>query len=109
MAIAARNDQPVSFQSWVGVNATPKDFKLDAGAYGLTLHATTWGTAILQRVLPDGAGGQIAVSVQAAALAADGYARLGLPAGWYRLTLTGANIGITGMIEQIAPGRQGGS
>lgn len=102
MAIAARADRPVSFQQWTAIAATPLDFRLDAGAYGLTLHASAWGTATLSRVLPDGSGGQIAVGV-ATAFAADGYAEIHLPAGWYRLVLAGVTA-VTGMIELIAPG-----
>lgn len=108
MAIAPRVDRPVSFQLWNAIAASPPDFRLDAGAYGLTVTASVWGTAILSRVLPDGAGGQIAVPIFAAALAANGYQKIGLPAGWYRLTLAGVTA-FTGAIELIAPGRQGGS
>lgn len=102
MAIAARNDQPVSFQAWTIITATPKDFRLDAGAYGLTVHATAWGTATLQRVLPDGSGGQIPVTI-ITAFAADAYTEMHLPAGWYRLVLAGVTA-FTGEIAQIAPG-----
>jgi hypothetical protein len=99
MVIAARNDRPVSFQQWNAISATPVDFRLDAGAYGLTAHSTAWGTATLQRVLSDNAGGQLAVTVLTA-LSADGYAEIRLPAGWYRLTLSGVT-GLTGLIELI--------
>jgi hypothetical protein len=108
MVIAARADRPVSFQTWNAIATTPLDFRLDAGAYGFTYFATAWGTAVLSRVLSDGAGGQIVVPIFAAALAANGYQKVGLPAGWYRLTLAGVTA-FTGAIEQIAPGRQGGS
>ena len=99
MAIAARADRPVSFQSWSAIAATPLDFRLDAGTYGLTTQATVWGTATLQRVVSDGAGGQIAVTVLPA-VAGNGYTELPLPAGWYRLVLTGIT-GFTGLIELI--------
>lgn len=102
MAIAARNDRPRSYQKWNAVDTTPLDFALDAGAYGLTAHAVVWGTATLQRVLSDGAGGQIAVGVLAA-MTADGYAQLNLPAGWYRLALGGITD-LTAEIALIAPG-----
>lgn len=102
MAIAARADKPVSYQSWVGIAATPLDFKLDAGAYGLTGHATAWGTATLQRVISDGAGGQFAIPVLTA-FSADGYASINLPAGWYRISLAGITA-FTGLIELIARG-----
>jgi hypothetical protein len=100
MAIAARNDRPVSYQRWDAIIATPLDFRLDAGRYGLTTRATVWGTAELQRVIADGAGGQIAVSALAP-LAGDGYAEINLPAGWYRLALAGITA-FTGLIELIS-------
>lgn len=102
MALAPRDNIPVSFHAWTAVATAPNDFKLDAGAYGFTLHATVWGTATLSRVLPDGVGGQIAVAV-ATASTADGYAELHLPAGWYRLTLAGVTA-FTGEIALIARG-----
>jgi hypothetical protein len=106
MAIAARADRPVSYQAWNAIAATPLDFRLDAGKYGLTIAASVFGTATLSRVLPDGSGGQTATPVSAA-LAANGYTVLELPAGWYRLVLAGITA-LSGTIEQIAPGRQGG-
>lgn len=106
MAIAPRNDRPVSFQQWNNIAATPLDFRLDAGKYGLTIAATAFGTVTLSRVSSDGAGGQVVTPISAA-LAANGYTVLELPAGWYRLVLA-AITGFNGLIEQIAPGRQGG-
>ena len=102
MALAPRDNIPVSFHAWTIVTSAPNDFKLDAGAYGLTVHASVWGTATLQRVLSDGSGGQIAVTILTA-LAADGYTEIHLPAGWYRLVLSGVTA-FTGEIAQIAPG-----
>lgn len=95
--------QTRSFQYWNATDATPDDFYLDAGKYGITVRATVWGTATLQRIFP---GGAILVTV-IAAFAADGYAVLELPAGKYRLTLAGITA-LSGLIEQIAPGRMGG-
>lgn len=92
-----------SYQAWDAIAATPTDFELDAGVYGLTLHDTGWGSAQLSRLLTKGT---ILVPVTAAVVA-DGYQVLSLPAGLYRLTLT-ANTALTGAIEQIAPGRMGG-
>lgn len=106
MAIAARADTPVSYQVWNALAATPLDFRLDAGKYGLTIAATVFGTATLQRVLSDGAGGQYVVPISAA-LAANGYTVIELPAGWYRIALAGITA-FSGIIEQIAPGRMGG-
>lgn len=91
-----------SYQSWSAVATAPDVFALDAGKYGLTLHATVWGTATLQRVFP----GPVAVTVLVA-VAADGYAVLELPAGRYQLVLAGVTA-LTGALEQIAPGRMGG-
>lgn len=89
-----------SYQSWSAINATPADpdFNLDAGVYGLTAHATVWGTATLQRVFP----GAILVTVTPA-LAADGYIAIQLPAGKYRMTLAGVTA-LTGALELIASG-----
>lgn len=103
MAIAARNDRPVSYQRWDAIGATPPDFRLDEGIYGLTARATVWGTAEIQRVLSDGAGGQIAVTALPA-LAGNGYAEIRLPAGWYRLSLVGVTA-LTGLIEKIVSNR----
>lgn len=102
MAIAARDNQPRSFHLWNAIAATPLDFALDAGAYGFTARATVWGSATLQRVLTDGAGGQVVVPVLAP-LTADGYAEIHLPAGWYRVTLAGITA-FTAEIALIAPG-----
>lgn len=94
---------PRSFQHFDAIDATPSDFNLDAGKYAITVRATVWGTATLQRVLP---GGTILVTV-ITAFAADGYAVIELPAGRYRMTLAGITA-LSGLIEQIAPGRMGG-
>lgn len=91
-----------SYQAFDAIAATPDAFNLDAGKYGLTLHATAWGTAALQRVLP----GPLLVTVLTA-FAADGYGVVELPAGKYQLTLAGITA-LSGVLEQIAPGRMGG-
>lgn len=90
-----------SFQFWAVIAATPDVFNLDAGLYGLALHATVWGTATLQKLLPDGAT-YVAVL---AAVGADGYVTVWLPAGRYRLVLAGVTA-LTGEIALIAPGRR---
>jgi hypothetical protein len=97
----ARNDQPRSFQSWTTIDATPNDFLLDAGWYGLTLVAVAWGTATLKRLIP----GTTTYVTVATAVAADGYATVQLPAGQYQLTLAGITD-LSGMIELITPGRR---
>lgn len=90
----AITNQPRSFQFWNNIAATPNDFNLDAGDYGLTLHATAWGSATLKKLLPDGAT-YVPVTV---AIVADGYLFAQLPAGQYQLTLAG----VTGLIGEIA-------
>lgn len=94
-------DQPQkrNYQAWDAIDATPDSFNLDAGVYGLTVHAAVWGTATLQRVFP---GGVIFVTVLTAS-AADGYGVVQLPAGKYRLLLAGVTD-LTGYIELIAHG-----
>lgn len=76
-------------------NTTPSDFVLRGGAYGLTLHATTWGTATLKR--KTAAGNYVAVLT---ALSADGYNEIHLPNGTYQLTLSGITA-IDGDITSI--------
>lgn len=98
----ARNDQPRSFQFWNGIAATPNDFNLDAGNYGLTAAATVWGTAELQKLLPNGV---TYVPVSGATLAGNSYTVLALPAGQYRLVLAGITA-FTGVIEKIDVGRR---
>lgn len=97
--------QTRSFQFFNAIAATPDTFNLDAGKYGITVKATVWGTAALQRMIPDGTKATF-VTV-AAAFAADGYAVLELPAGEYKMLLAGVTA-LSGLIEQIAPGRMGG-
>lgn len=91
--------QPRNFQYWAAISATPPTFNLDAGAFGLTLHATVWGTAALQKLLPDG----VTFVTVLTAFAADGYAEAHIPAGIYQLTLTGVT-GLTGEIAKITSG-----
>ena len=95
---------PRSFQFFNAVTATPSDFNLDAGKYGITSDWTD-GTATLQRMIPDGTGTTYVTVLTA--IAADGYAVIELPAGRYRMLLAGITV-FTGLIEQIAPGRMGG-
>lgn len=96
------NNQPRSFQQWPApayapapVSATPPDFNLDAGTYALTLTAGVWGTATLQKLLPDGT---TYVAVNGAIIAGNGLTVLTLPAGQYRLLLAG----ITALVGEIA-------
>lgn len=101
----AINNQPRSFQQWPStispapVSVTPPDFNLDAGLYGLTLRAGVWGTAALQKLLPDG----VTYVNIVAPFAADGYTTLQLPACQYRMLLTGVTA-LNGVIELISRG-----
>jgi hypothetical protein len=74
----------VNATSWSAIGSTPVAFTLRGGAYGITLHATTWGTATLQRKTPD--GGFVTVLT---AFSADGYQTVNLPNGTYQLLLSG--------------------
>jgi hypothetical protein len=74
----------ISVVSWSAISSTPSVFTLRGGNYGITLHATTWGTATLQRQTPD--GGFVTVLT---AFSADGYQNITLPNGKYQLTLSG--------------------
>lgn len=100
----AINFQPKSYQSWVNITATPADFTLDAGNYGLT---ATWtvGTVQLQKFLPDGATLIPVTAALAAPGAGSGFTYLQLPAGQYRLVLAGGVVGFSGTIEKIDAGR----
>lgn len=95
---------PRSFQFFNAVTATPSDFNLDAGRYGITSDWTD-GTATLQRLMPDGTGATYITVL--APIVADGYAVIELPAGRYRMLLAGITV-FSGLIELIAPGRMGG-
>lgn len=103
----AINNQPRSFQQWPAtvpspyapapVNATPPDFNLDAGTYGLTITAGVFGTVTLRKLNPDG----VTYTPVSAAIAANGYSVLQLPAGQYQLTLAGVTA-LNGSIELIS-------
>ena len=104
----AINNIPRSFQQWPNtyanaaaapVNATPADFNLDAGDYGLNVSASIFGTVTLQQLQPDGTT-YLPVS---SAIAANGYVVLQLPAGQYRLLMAGVNT-LTGEIALISRG-----
>ena len=101
MAANARVDQPRSYQSWSGITATPPDFNLDAGNYGLTVVAGGFTSYVLQRLLPDGATYAPVMPV----LAAAGYTELKLPAGQYGMVFTGLTA-FSGVIEKIDTGRR---
>lgn len=89
------NNIPRSFQTWTAVAATPPDFNLDAGIYGVL--AVITGTVTLQKLLPDGV-----TYAPIAVIATNVYAVFQLPAGQYRMLMAGATI--TGEIALIARG-----
>lgn len=94
----AINNIPRSFQAWNAVAATPNDFNLDAGVYGVT--AVVTGTVTLQKLLPDGLTyANVAVL---ATTAGGAYVVLQLPAGQYRILMAAATI--SGEIALIARG-----
>lgn len=95
----AINNQPRSYQAWSAIAVTPNDFNLDAGLYGLTVSAGVWGTATLQKLMPDG----VTYAPVAPNFAASGYSTLQLPAGQYQMTLAGATA-FSGVIELISRG-----
>jgi len=100
MPAAARNDQPIDYQVWNNIAATPRDFRLNAGSFGLEVKAGAWGTATLQQY--DGTtDSYFPVS---AALGANGYTVLQLPAGQYQITLAGVT-GFSGKIAKIDSAR----
>lgn len=83
-------------------NAAPTtDFNLDAGVYGLTAHASAWGTLQLQRLIVDPTNGAFYVPM-GAALAADGFAEYHCPAGQYHLALAGTTAACA-RLERIGP------
>lgn len=104
----AINNIPRSYQVWANVAATPPDFNLDAGWYGLTLSAAVPGTGVtLQKLLPDGVT-YVSVTAPivpgiAPAAAAGNFTNLILPAGQYRLAF-GTTTGLTGEIALISRG-----
>ena len=100
MVANARVDQPRSYQFWSGISATPKDFNLDAGRYGLAIAAGGFTSYQLQRLLPDGATYAPVMPLAAA----DGYTELNLPAGQYSLVVVATAL--YGVIEKIDAGRE---
>lgn len=102
MAPAPRTDFPRDLQTWNAIAATPLDFVLHAGTYGLELKATAWGTATLQKY-EFSSDSYFPIS---AAIAANGYTVLELPAGQYQLTVAGVTA-LSGVISRINAARVG--
>lgn len=103
MSAAPRNDRPVDYQEWKSITGgtNPLDFRLNAGRFGLALQASVWGTAILQKyeAVVDNY-----IPVMSAAMAANGYVVIDLPAGQYRLAVNGVTT-LGGSIAKIDAGR----
>jgi hypothetical protein len=97
----AVNFQPKSFQFWGAITATPNDFQLDAGLYGIALAAGGFTTATLNKLLSD----TTTFVPVSAALTPNSYTILQLPAGQYRLIVVGSAL--TGEISLVARGGGG--
>lgn len=96
----AVNNQPRSFQFWDAIAATPNDFNLDAGDYGLTIATGGFTSYQLQRLMPDGTTYAPITAVVTTA----GYTFLQLPAGQYKIVLV--CTAFIGLIEKIDVGRR---
>lgn len=98
----AVSNQPRSFQFWNALAATPPDFNLDAGDYGLTVTTGGFTSYQLQRLMPDGTG--LVYAPITAVVTAAGYTFLQLPAGQYKLVLVATAF--IGLLEKIDVGRR---
>lgn len=98
MANAVSN-HPRSFRRWIAIAATPSDFNLDAGTYGLTVAAGGFTSYQLQKLLPDGVTYAPVMPMAAAA----GYTELHLPAGQYSFAVVATAL--NGEIAKIDTGR----
>lgn len=98
MANAVSN-HPRSFRRWIAIAATPMDFNLDAGTYGLTVAAGGFTSYQLQKLLPDGVTYVPVMPVSGAA----GYMTLQLPAGQYSFVIVATAL--NGEIAKIDTGR----
>lgn len=96
----AVSNQPRSYQFWNSLAATPPDFNLDAGDYGLTVATGGFTSYQLQKLMPDGTTYAPITAVVTVA----GYTFLQLPAGQYRLVLI--STAFIGTIEKINAGRR---
>lgn len=95
----AVNNQPRSYQFWNAIAATPLDFNLDAGKYGLTVATGGFTSYQLQKLMPDGTTYAPITAVVTVA----GYTTFDLPAGQYRIVLV--STAFIGTIEKIDVGR----
>lgn len=97
----AISNQPRSFQFWNSLAATPADFNLDAGDYGLTVTTGGFTSYQLQRLMPTGTG--LVYAPVTGVVAAAGYTFLQLPAGQYRIVLVATAF--IGLLEKIHASR----
>jgi hypothetical protein len=96
----ALNSQPRSYQFWNAIAATPPDFDLDAGNYGLTVATGGFTSYQLQRLMPDG----VTYAPITAVVTTAGYTFIQLPAGQYKIVLIATAF--IGVIEKIDVGRR---
>jgi formylglycine-generating enzyme required for sulfatase activity len=82
-------------QSFKNIAETPASFWLSGGQYALVANAGTWGTAKLQMLSADNTTWLDA----AAQVGTNGMTLVTIPAGQYRLLVTGA----TGLYVSIVP------
>lgn len=97
----AITNQPRSYQFWNAITATPNDFNLDVGNYGITVATGGFTSFQLLKLMPDG----VTYAPITAVITVAGYTVIQLPAGQYRLALIGATAFI-GTIEKIDVGRR---
>jgi hypothetical protein len=76
-------------QSYSNIGSTTSAFTLRGGVYGVTIHASTYGTAALQAQAADGSTfvGMKDINGNAVSFSADGAAVVYLPPGAYRFAL----------------------
>lgn len=96
----AINNIPRSYQFWNAIAATPPDFNLDVGNYGITVATGGFTSFQLQKLMPDGATYAPITAVVTVA----GYTFIQLPAGQYRMVLVATAF--IGTIEKIDVGRR---
>lgn len=93
---------PRNYQQWQN-NVTPAtDFNCDAGVFGLTVTASAWGTAQLQRLVVDPVLGAEYINV-GPQITANGFTEYHLPAGQYHLAVA-ATTAFSGVFEKIVSG-----
>lgn len=82
---------------FTNINATPDDFELAGGKYGIAVVATWGGGSVqLQKVGPDGS----TLLPVMTAFTDDGYVTADIPRGTYQLTIATAT-GIYASVERI--------